>query len=131
MENKSSELLNYLSLDIKILDDKDLSEKILNEILDLIKKNNSKYELIEKYTEYKSIKNIVKEIYSTSLKINNISIKTELQKLLDLLLKTYSSKKLIYILYINNNDKLSSVRINKKGEKIITKNHKRLIGISF
>ena len=131
MENKSSELLNYLSLNIKILDDKELSEKILNEILDLIKKNNSKYELIEKYTEYKSIKNIVKEIYSTSLKINNISIKTELQKLLDLLLKTYSSKKLIYILYINDNDKLSSVRINKKGEKIITKNHKRLIGISF
>ena len=131
MENKSSELLNYLSLNIKILDDKELSEKILNEILDLIKKNNSKYELIEKYTEYKSIKNIVKEIYSTSLKINNISIKTELQKLLDLLLKTYSSKKLIYILYINDNDKLSSVRINKKGEKITTKNHKRLIGISF
>ena len=118
---------NYLVLQIKLLkelysetdnlDKLELSNIILNDLLKLINKYNIYYELNE-YIEYEYIKNIQKEINCIYLKINNIFLKNELEEVLDLLIKTYSSNKFKYLLYIYDNNKMSSIRINKKGKKI-------------
>ena len=125
---------NYLVLQIKLLkelysetdnlDKLELSNIILNDLLKLINKYNIYYELNE-YIEYEYIKNIQKEINCIYLKINNIFLKNELEEVLDLLIKTYSSNKFKYLLYIYDNNKMSSIRINKKGKKIYTKNQKK------
>lgn len=124
---------NYLILQTKLLKELDtleLSNIILNDLLKLINIYNIEYELKE-YIEYEYIKNIQKEINCIYLKIYNISIKNELEKLLDLLIETYNSKNFKYLLYIFDDNKMSSIKINKKGKKIYTKKQNKFTTIGF
>lgn len=106
----------------------ELSKTLLDDLLDIIKKNKIKYHLVE-YVEYEYIENIQKEIYCICLTIYDISIKDKLEELLDLLIETYSSKYCKYLMYIYNDNNISSIKINKKGKKIITKNQKKFTTI--
>lgn len=124
---------NYILLQIKLID---LNKKnnILNSLLNLINDYNIEYELkdnidFERIKE--SLKYVQKECYNIFLIIKDISIRENLEHLLDLLMKEYSSKKIIYLLSININNINTSIRINKKGKKIYTKNQKKLTGLSF
>ena len=116
---------NQIFLQTKFINS-ELSNTLLNDLLDIIKKNKIKYQLVE-YVEYEYIENIQKEIYCICLTIYDISIKDKLEELLDLLIETYNSNKFKYLLYIYDNNKISSIRINKKGKKIYTKNQKKFI----
>ena len=106
----------------------ELSNTSLNDLLNIIKKYKIKYELVE-YVDYEYIENIQKEIYCIYLTIYDISIKDKLEELLDLLIETYSSKSCKYLMYIYNDNNISSIKINKKGKKIITKNQKKFTTI--
>ena len=108
----------------------ELSNIILNDLLDLINKYKIKYDLKE-YIEYEYIKKIQTKIYCICLIINNISITKELENFLDLLITIYSSKYLKYLIYIYNNKNISSIRINKKGKKIYTKKQSKNTFISW
>ena len=87
-----------------------------------------KYQQVE-YVEYEYIENIQKEIYCICLTIYDISIKDKLEEFLDLLIETYSSKFCKYLMYIYNDNNISSIKINKKGKKIIKKNQKKFTTI--
>tara|TARA_Y100000768_G_scaffold387531_1_gene379166 strand:- start:216 stop:590 length:375 start_codon:yes stop_codon:yes gene_type:complete len=108
----------------------ELSNTSLNDLLDIIKKYKIKYELVE-YVEYEYIENIQKEIYCIHLTIYDISIKDKLEELLDLLIETYNSKSCKYLMYIYNDNNMSSIKINKKGKKITTKNQRKFTTISI
>ena len=108
----------------------ELSNTSLNDLLDIIKKYKIKYELVE-YVEYEYIENIQKEIYCIHLIIYDISIKDKLEELLDLLIETYNSKSCKYLMYIYNDNNMSSIKINKKGKKITTKNQRKFTTISI
>ena len=118
---------NQIFLQTKFIN-QELSNTSLNDLLDIIKKNKIKYQLVE-YIEYEYIENIQKEIYCICLTIYDISIKDKLEEFLDLLIETYSSKCCKYLMYIYNGNNTSSIKINKKGKKIITKNQKKFTTI--
>jgi len=120
---------NYIYMQIKFIN-LELSNIILNDLLDLINKYKIKYDLKE-YIEYEYIKKIQTKIYCICLIINNISITKELENFLDLLITIYSSKYLKYLIYIYNNKNISSIRINKKGKKIYTKKQSKNTFISW
>ena len=124
---------NDILLQIKLLD-LNKKDSILNSLLNLMNDYNIEYELRD-YIDFEIIKesskNVQKECYNIFLIIEKIFIMEKLEYLLDLLIEEYSSKKIIYLLSININNKKTSIRINKKGDKIYTKNQKRLIGLSF
>lgn len=106
----------------------ELSKTSLDDLLNIIKKYKINYHLVE-YVEYEYIENIQKEIYCICLTIYDISIKDKLEELLDLLIETYSAKYCKYLMYIYNDNNISSIKINKKGKKIITKNQKKFTTI--